>query len=121
MSVKRIACAGRCEKLRQRWSAWCREDFLPKLILRFYFAEESPALKKSIAELRRILKDNFGSDYELTLVDVLKNPQMAEKDKILATPTLLRLLPPPARKIIGDLTNKEKVLIALELNDFKKG
>jgi circadian clock protein KaiB len=53
--------------------------------------------------------------YALKVIDVLKNPQLAEEDKILATPTLAKVLPPPVRKIIGDLSDREKVLIGLDL------
>lgn len=53
--------------------------------------------------------------YALKVIDVLKNPQLAEEDKILATPTLSKILPPPVRRIIGDLSDREKVLIGLDL------
>lgn len=88
---------------------------MKKLILKLYIAGETPAIKQAIAELRNILTGEFGKKYDLLIVDILKHPEMAEKDKIMAAPTLLKRLPPPVRKIIGDLTNKEKVLIGLDI------
>jgi circadian clock protein KaiB len=57
-------------------------------------------------------------EYELSVIDVLENPQLAEDDKILATPTLIKKLPPPMRRLIGDLSEKEKVLIGMDLKDL---
>lgn len=65
--------------------------------------------------LKTILEQEFQGVYALKVIDVLKNPQLAEEDKILATPTLSKVLPPPVRKIIGDLSDREKVLIGLDL------
>lgn len=84
-------------------------------MLKLYVAGNSPAVKKATLELQTILRNEFGTHYDLVVIDILKHPQLAEKDKIMAAPTLLKLLPPPARKIIGDLTNKEKVLLGLDL------
>ncbi len=67
------------------------------------------------AHLRNILETDFKGVYALKVIDVLKNPQLAEEDKILATPTLSKILPPPVRRIIGDLSDREKVLIGLDL------
>jgi circadian clock protein KaiB len=57
----------------------------------------------------------LGGEYQLEVIDVLANPQIAEDEKILATPTLIKQLPPPLRRVIGDLSDKEKVLLGLEL------
>ena len=65
--------------------------------------------------LRNILETEFRGVYALKVIDVLKNPQLAEEDKILATPTLSKILPPPVRRIIGDLSDRERVLIGLDL------
>ena len=65
--------------------------------------------------LNTILAEEFQGIYALKVIDVLKNPQLAEEDKILATPTLTKILPPPVRKIIGDLSDRERVLIGLDL------
>ena len=67
--------------------------------------------------LSQILEKEFQGVYALKVIDVLKNPQLAEEDRILATPTLAKVLPPPVRKIIGDLSDREKVLIGLDILD----
>ena len=65
--------------------------------------------------LKKILAEEFKGVYELRIIDVLKNPQLAEAEKILATPMLSRVLPLPVRRIIGDLSEKDKVLLGLDL------
>jgi circadian clock protein KaiB len=65
--------------------------------------------------LRRICEQDLGGQYQLEIIDVLEHPQRAEDDKILATPTLIKQLPPPLRRVIGDLSDKEKVLLGLEV------
>ena len=65
--------------------------------------------------LKNILDDEFQGVYTLKVIDVFKSPQLAEEDKILATPTLSKILPPPVCKIIGDLSDRERVLIGLDL------
>jgi circadian clock protein KaiB len=69
----------------------------------------------AIANLRRICEQELRGQYELQIIDVLEHPQVAEDDKILATPTLIKQLPPPLRRVIGDLSDKEKVLLGLEV------
>jgi circadian clock protein KaiB len=70
---------------------------------------------RALKTLRNILENEFKGVYALKVIDVLKNPQLAEEDKILATPTLSKILPPPVRRIIGDLSDRERVLIGLDL------
>ena len=70
---------------------------------------------RALKTLKNILDEEFQGVYALKVIDVLKNPHLAEEDKILATPTLSKILPPPVRKIIGDLTDRERVLIGLDL------
>jgi len=70
---------------------------------------------RALKTLRNILETEFRGVYALKVIDVLKNPQLAEEDKILATPTLSKILPPPVRRIIGDLSDRERVLIGLDL------
>ena len=69
----------------------------------------------AITNLRRICEQELRGQYELEVIDVLEQPQMAEDEKILATPTLIKQLPPPLRRVIGDLSDKEKVLLGLEV------
>ncbi len=84
-------------------------------VLKLYVAGNTPNSVKALKTLKTILEDEFQGVYALKVIDVLKNPQLAEEDKILATPTLAKILPPPVRKIIGDLSDRERVLIGLDL------
>jgi circadian clock protein KaiB len=86
-----------------------------KYVLKLYVTGQTPNSTKAIENLKDILKNGLNDICTLKVIDVLENPQLAEENKILATPTLVRVLPPPVRKIIGDLSDKEKVLLGLDL------
>jgi circadian clock protein KaiB len=83
--------------------------------LKLYVTGSSPRTSAAIANLERICQEELEGRYELEIIDVLEYPQMAEDEKILATPTLIKQLPPPLRRVIGDLSDKEKVLFGLEV------
>lgn len=84
-------------------------------VLKLYVAGNTPNSIRALRTLRNILEHEFQGVYALKVIDVIKNPHLAEEDKILATPTLSKILPLPVRKIIGDLSDREKVLIGLDL------
>ncbi|MCS6959570.1 MAG: circadian clock protein KaiB [Pseudanabaenaceae cyanobacterium SKYGB_i_bin29] len=84
-------------------------------VLKLYVAGNTINSLRALKTLNEILEKDFQGIYTLKVIDVLKNPQLAEEDKILATPTLAKVLPPPLRKIIGDLSDREKVLVGLDL------
>ncbi|MEH2297172.1 circadian clock protein KaiB [Nostoc sp.] len=84
-------------------------------VLKLYVAGNTPNSARALKTLKDILEQEFEGVYALKVIDVLKSPQLAEEDKILATPTLSKILPPPVRKIIGDLSDRERVLIGLDL------
>jgi len=86
-----------------------------KYVLKLYVTGQTANSTKAIQNLKDILKNGLRDLYKLKVIDVVKNPQLAEEDKILATPALVRVLPPPVRKIIGDLSDREKVLLGLDL------
>ena len=86
-----------------------------KYILKLYITGQTTNSVKAIQNLKKILSGELKDVYELKIIDVLKNPQLAEDEKILATPTLSRVLPPPVKRIIGDLSDKEKVLLGLDI------
>jgi circadian clock protein KaiB len=92
------------------------EAFLSKYLLTLYVTGTSPRANVAIGNLQRICEQELEGQYELEIVDVLENPQRAEDEKILATPTLIKQLPPPLRRVIGDLSDKDKVLIGLEVH-----
>lgn len=83
-------------------------------ILKLYITGQTPYSLRAIDNLNNICRE-LKEEYELRVIDILKDPQLAEDDKIIATPTLVKELPPPLRKIIGDLSNTEKVLLGLDL------
>jgi circadian clock protein KaiB len=86
-----------------------------KCILKLYVVGSSPASKLAIKNLKEIISQESETIFHLEVIDVREHPQLAEDDKILAIPTLIRNLPEPIRKIIGDLSDKEKVLLGLDL------
>ncbi|MDH3601927.1 MAG: circadian clock protein KaiB [Candidatus Tectomicrobia bacterium] len=83
--------------------------------LKLYVTGKTPRSEWAIVSLRRICEQEFPGQYELIIIDVLQRPQLAEDEKIFATPTLVKELPPPLRRIIGDLSNTEQVLIGLDI------
>lgn len=84
-------------------------------ILTLYVTGKTPRSEWAIVSLRRLCEEALPGKYELIIVDVLEQPQLAEDEKIFATPTLVKELPSPMRRIIGDLSNTEEVLIGLEI------
>jgi circadian clock protein KaiB len=83
--------------------------------LRLYVAGQTPKSLQAFANLKRICESHLMGKYQIEVIDLLKNPQLAKNDQILALPTVVRKLPEPVRKIIGDLSNTERVLIGLDL------
>ena len=83
--------------------------------LKLYVTGASPRTERAIANLRRICDSELAGRYTLAIIDVLVDPEAAERDRILATPTLIKELPPPLRRVIGDLSDHAKVLLALEI------
>jgi circadian clock protein KaiB len=84
-------------------------------LLRLYVAGQTPRCVYALANLKKICEEHLAGRYEIELVDLLENPRLAAGDQILAIPTLVRRLPQPVRKIIGDLSNTERVLVGLAI------
>ena len=84
-------------------------------ILRLYVAGQTPKALTAFANLQIICEDQLKGKYSIEVIDLLENPQLGVTDQIFALPTLVRKLPVPVRKIIGDLSNTERVLIGLDL------
>jgi circadian clock protein KaiB len=89
-----------------------------KYLLRLFITGKTIKSEQCIANLQSICEKDLHGEYELEVIDVLERPQLAEDDKILATPTLIKKLPPPVRRLIGDLSDAEKVLLGLDLKDL---
>ncbi len=88
---------------------------MPKLLFKLYIMGQTPRSERAIANLRRICDEALGSDYELVIIDVLEQPQLAEEDRVMVTPTLIKQVPPPPRRVLGDLSDTERVLSELHL------
>jgi circadian clock protein KaiB len=84
--------------------------------LRLYVAGQTPKSITALANLKKICEQHLANQYKIEIIDLVRNPDLARRDQILAIPTLVRNLPTPIKKIIGDLSNTEKVLIGLELH-----
>ena len=84
-------------------------------ILRLYITGQTLRSAQAVANLQRICADWLDGQCDVTVIDVLEQPDLAEQDRVLATPTLLKVAPPPARRVIGDLADTEKVLWGLGL------
>ena len=87
----------------------------PTWELRLYIAGQTAKSLQAFANLKRICEEHLDGKYRIEIVDLLKNPELAKGDQIFALPTLVRKLPEPVRKIIGDLSNTERVLVGLDL------
>jgi circadian clock protein KaiB len=85
--------------------------------LRLYVAGQTPKSIAAFANLKRICEEHLAGQYRIEVVDLLKDPALAKGDQILAIPTLVRKLPEPIRKIIGDLSDTERVLVGLDVRN----
>ncbi|MGE5308133.1 MAG: circadian clock KaiB family protein, partial [Deltaproteobacteria bacterium] len=86
---------------------------------RLYVAGQSQNCIEAFSNLKNICEEYLKGKYEIEIVDLLEKPQLAKGDEIIAIPTLVRKLPPPLRKIIGDLSNRERVLVGLQMKDMR--
>jgi circadian clock protein KaiB len=85
--------------------------------LRLYVAGQTPKSVLALTNLKQICEEHLQGRYEIEIIDLIENPQLARGDQILAVPTLVRRLPEPIKKIIGDLSNRERVLVGLDLRE----
>lgn len=89
-----------------------------KYQLRLYIAGQTPKSITALQNITRYCKEHLDGKYSIEVIDLLKHPQLAEGDQIFAIPTLVRKVPEPIRKIIGDLSNEEKVLVGLDIRQI---
>ncbi len=90
-------------------------DDSKRYVLRLYIAGQTPRSLQALSNLRRICAEHLSGKYKVEVIDLIQKPQLAAGDQILAIPTLVRPLPKPARRIIGDLSNTERVLVGLDV------
>ena len=111
------------DKLEEFENALTAEKKGDKYILRLFVAGINPKSRRAIENLMKILEENLKDQYELEIIDIYQQPIFAKEGQIVAAPTLIKELPPPLRRFVGDLSNKEKLLLGLELkskNDKKE-
>ncbi len=89
--------------------------------LRLYVAGQTPKSLAAFANLKKLCEEHLKGKYRIQVIDLLRNPQLAKGDQILAIPTLVRKIPVPLRKIIGDLSNTERVLVGLDIAPGAEG
>ncbi len=92
---------------------------VPQFQLRLYVAGQTPKSLAAFANLKKICAEHLAGQYSLEVIDLQVNPQLAKGDQILAIPTLVRKLPEPVKKIIGDLSNTERVLVGLDIKPLQ--
>lgn len=90
-------------------------------LLRLYVAGQTPNSVRAFQNLKRLCEEHLAERYQIEVIDLLVNPQLARGDQIVAVPTLVRRLPEPMKKIIGDLSNSERVLVGLDLRPATAG
>jgi circadian clock protein KaiB len=90
-------------------------------LLRLYVAGQTPKCVRALENLRTLCEQHLAGCYEIEMVDLLQNPQLARGDQIVAVPTLVRKLPEPIKRVIGDLSNTERVLVGLDLRPARAG
>ena len=88
--------------------------------LLLYIAGQTPKSIRALENIKKYAEEYLAGKYSIEIIDLLKNPQLAEGDQILAVPTLVRKFPEPIRKIIGDLSNEERVLVGLNIKPLTK-
>jgi circadian clock protein KaiB len=87
--------------------------------LKLYTAGQSPKSLAALANLKRVCEEHLAGRYSIEVIDLLKNPRLAKDDQIVAIPTLVRKLPEPLRRIVGDLSDTERTLVGLQLKERK--
>ena len=102
-------------KLGEFESALTSEKKGDKYVLRLFVAGINPKSRKAIENLRKILEENLKGQYELEIIDIYQQPIFAKEGQIVAAPTLIKELPPPLRRFVGDMSNKERILLGLHL------
>lgn len=90
-----------------------------KYVLRLFVAGINPKSRRAISNLRKILEDYLKGQYELEIIDIYQQPIFAKEGQIVAAPTLIKELPPPLRKFVGDMSNTERILLGLEVKSKK--
>jgi circadian clock protein KaiB len=95
-----------------------RKAVVTRFVMKLYVAGQSPKSVNAIANIKRICEENLQGRYQLDVIDLYQQPQLAAGEQIIAVPTLIRNLPSPLRRVIGDMSNTERVLVGLQLREI---
>ena len=90
-----------------------------KYVLKLYITGMTPRSQEALRNIKKIMHDNFGDNYELEVIDIYQQPSLARGDQIIAVPTLIKKLPSPLRRLIGDLSQEDKIILGLDLKPKK--
>jgi len=113
-SVKEIKTAT------EEFEASVKKQKKEKYLLRLYVTGSTPQSVRAIANIKTICEEHLKGRYELEIIDLFQNPGLAKGDQIIAAPTLIKKLPYPLRRLIGDLSNTDRILLGLDLREVKK-
>jgi len=86
-----------------------------KYVLKLYITGMTPRSQEALRNIKKIMRDNFGDNYELEVIDIYQQPTLAKDDQIIAVPTLIKKLPAPLRRLIGDLSQEDRIILGLDL------
>ncbi len=86
-----------------------------KYVLKLYITGMTPRSQEALRNIKKIMRDNFGDNYELEVIDIYQQPTLAKDDQIIAVPTLIKKLPSPLRRLIGDLSQEDRIILGLDL------
>ena len=90
-----------------------------KYVLKLYITGMTPRSQKALRNIKKIMSENLGDNYELEVVDIYQQPMLAKDDQIIAVPTLIKKLPVPLRRLIGDLSQEDRIVLGLDLKTRK--
>lgn len=109
---KTSSAKNRVEKAKRKTGSGAPD---PEWVLRLYVAGQTPKSLVAFANLKKLCEEHLANKYSIEVIDLSKQPQLAENDQIVALPTLVRRLPEPIKRVIGDLSNHEKVMMGMDL------
>ena len=108
------------DKKRKRTTQPAISESVAEWKLRLYVAGQTPKSLTAFANLRRLCEEHLAGRYEIEVIDLLKHPELAQSDQIIALPTLVRKLPQPFKRIVGDLSNSERVIVGMNIEKISK-
>ena len=99
----------------QRFEKAIASDSSGKYVLKLYITGMTRRSQEALRNIKKIMHDNFGDNYELEVIDIYQQPTLAKDDQIIAVPTLIKKLPAPLRRLIGDLSQEDRIILGLDL------